>query len=498
MAKAINPDHLKWFEGRGISQSNVESMGIYSGQQRRTGDDDTEVVEHPNGELIVFPFVRNGVVVNEKYRGSGKRFFQKKGGVKCFYNADILRDPALHEGRFPLVIVEGEMDMLAVQQAGNPFVVSVPDGAPPARDKDGNLIQVPEGAGDIDPDDDDKYSFIYRDWENLKKIKRIVIAVDADEPGRRLAEELVRRLGRSRCYFVTFPEGCKDFNDIVRSGDLAAVPELINAARPYPVSGVYTLDELPAEPDLTPVSTGFHRLDDYLKPFYPALMVVTGFAGSGKSSWVNQMVAQMAALHGWKAAIASFEMRVKPFVTGVLGSTYQQITNADQVKTDRWINSHFVFISPEPGDENDSFDVDWLIEKAVTAVVRHGIRVLVIDPWNEVEHAVGRRESLTDYTGRAIRALKRFGREFECLVIIVAHPTKSAANKDPDEVSLYDVSDSAHFANKADFGVVVARVGGDMDCVSEIFVRKVRYQPLTGRRGSVTLTYSQQTMTFSQ
>lgn len=486
----ISQKHLKWFEDRGISQANAESMGIYSGQRRQTGEDSFEVVPHPNGELLVFPFHRGGRVVNEKYRGPQKRFFQKPGGVKCFYNADILSDPALHEGRYPLTIVEGEMDLLAVKQAGNPFVVSVPDGAPPPL-KDGAVSHEAE----IDPERDNKYQFIYNDWENLKKIKRIVIATDADEPGKRLAEELVRRLGRSRCSFVTFPEGCKDFNDLIKTTDLAAVPEVIARAKPYPVSGVYRLEDLPDEPPITPVTTGFGRLDEYIKPFYPSFMAITGFAASGKSTWTNQMVANLAFLHGWPVAIASFEMRINPFVTDTLAATYRELKGRGDPY--EWINENFVFIAPEPGDDNDQFDIEWLIEKAITAVVRYGIRVLVIDPWNEIEHAVRRGESLTDYTGRAIRALKRFGREFEVLVIVVAHPTKSAANKAPEDVSLYDISDSAHFANKADHGVVIARVIGT-ECDSRVMVKKVRYQPMTGKNGDVILTYSREKKVFSE
>ncbi|REB27992.1 AAA family ATPase, partial [Staphylococcus pseudintermedius] len=118
---------------------------------------------------------------------------------------------------------------------------------------------------------------------------------------------------------------------------------------------------------------------------------------------------------------------------------------------------------PEPGGDNDTFDIDWLIDKAIAAVGRHGNRGLVIDPWNEVEHAMPKGENVNEYTGRAIRALKRFGREFECIVIVVAHPNKRASEKAPEDVSLYDISDTSHFANKADFGVVVARVGGPED-----------------------------------
>lgn len=488
----INPAILDWFKKRGISESNVRAMGIYSGQQRQDGDGGFAIDPDPQGNIIVFPYARGGAVLNEKYRASGKKFFQKPGGLSIFWNVDVLRETAVTDGRAALVITEGEIDVLSVREAGYPYVVSVPDGAPPTK---------VEETEDDDPalSLTDKYGYILRDWDALQKAKRVVIATDSDAPGRGLAEALVRRLGRARCSFVSYPEDCKDFNEVLLRHGPAKVASMIAEAKPYPVSGVYTYSDLPPEPEFAPVSTGFGRLDDYLRLFYPALMVVTGFAGSGKSSLVNQIVAQLSILHGWKAALASFEMRVKPYVTDVLQNTfYEKNPNADEAACLGWLRENFVFIAPEPSKEDTSFDIDWIVDKAITAVVRHDVRVLVIDPWNEIEHALGKRESLTDYTGRAIRALKRFGREFECLVIVVAHPTKSAANKQPQDVSLYDVSDSAHFANKADFGLVVARLGGDQDTVSELHVRKVRYQPMSGKRGSISVTYDLQKRIFSQ
>jgi twinkle protein len=94
-------------------------------------------------------------------------------------------------------------------------------------------------------------------------------------------------------------------------------------------------------------------------------------------------------------------------------------------------------------------------------------------------------------------ALKNFARRFDVLVIIVAHPTKSGAAKDPQDMTLYDISDSAAFQNKADFGVVVSRLG---DVASEnltgISVRKVRYQPETGRLGSVDMSFDLRSKLF--
>lgn len=494
----ISDRALKWFDSRGISGETVVRMSVYSGR-RVGGGGNSSVEPHAMGDVIAFPFLENGEVVAEKYRAAGKQFSQRPNPRRTFYNSDVLDDPALATGNAALVIVEGEIDCLSLIEAGYPFAVSVPDGAPPARDKDGKLIVVPDGVGDLHVDQDVKFAFLANNWDRLARIKRIVIATDADEPGRRLAAELVRRLGRVRCSFVTFPEDCKDANDVLLKYGAARLIEVITTAKPYPVSGVYTLSELPEEPELEAVSTGFGRLDPFLMVYRPSLMTITGLANHGKSAWANQLVANLALLHDWPVAIASFEMRIRPFVTGTLEAVYRSRYNdASGAYVREWMQEHFLFIAPEP-DSNAVHDINWILERAEVAIIRHGVKALLVDPWNEIEHARRRDETVTEYTNRALRELKDFGRRFDIVIIVVAHPTKGATNKSPEELSLYDVSDSAAFMNKSDHGVIVARLGDvSIDNLTGIFVRKVRYQPTTGRIGAIELVFDRQTRLFSQ
>ena len=64
----------------------------------------------------------------------------------------------------------------SVKHSGFPFTVSVPDGAPPARDGQGNLVPVPEGADDVEPEHDEKYRYISNNWPRLEKVKRFILA----------------------------------------------------------------------------------------------------------------------------------------------------------------------------------------------------------------------------------------------------------------------------------------------------------------------------------
>ena len=491
--------HQKWLEKRGININTAIHMGTYSGRRGPDG----QVVSHPEGDVLCFPFIKDGEIVGHKYRGPQKSFWQQANGRKQFYNADILTDPALHNGSVSLIITEGELDALAVATAGHPYVVSVPDGAPPPRDANGRTINVPRTTDDIIPSADTKFGYISADWESLAKVRKIIIAVDNDDAGRRLGDELVRRLDRVRCSFVTFPETCKDFNEVLVNHGAETVLNIIAAAKPYPVDGVYKLSDFPPEEPIQTYTTGWGSLDQYIRPYLGAFMVVGGFPGHGKSTWTLQFAANMARLHGWGVAVASFEMKVVPYVTDTLMSTFLQgpIKFAAPVNRKRavdFVESKFTFVAPEKGDNETDHDIDWLIDRMQVAVIRNGCKMILIDPFNEIEQNKKRDETTTEYIGRAIRKLKGFAMQYNVLVCVVVHPTKGSNGLDSSELSLYSLADSSHWANKADIGAIVGRVGDPkVDVMTGIYIKKIRYQPDAGTLGEAFLTFDKSSRLFS-
>jgi len=491
--------HQKWLTKRGISTDIAIHMGTYSGRRGSDG----QVNSDPEGDILCFPFVKDGEIVGHKYRGAHKTFWQQANGRKQFYNADILESPELHDGLASLIITEGEMDALAVMSSGYRWVVSVPDGAPPARDGEGNLIHVPSGTEDIVPNADGKFGYVTADWESLAKVRRIIIATDADEAGRRLADELVRRLDRVRCLFITYPETCKDLNEVLVLHGKEGVMAVIESAKPYPVDGVYKLSDFPPEEPIKTFSTGWGQLDEYLKPYMGAFMVVGGFPGHGKSTWTMQFVTNMAKMHGFNIAVASFEMKVVPYVTDTIMATYLQSPikfAAPHNKKRAWdfVEQKFTFIAPDRRDNETEYDIDWLLDRMQTAVIREGVRIVLIDPFNEIEHKKRPDESLTEYIGRAIRKLKAFAMQYNVLVCVVVHPTKGSSHLDSEELSLYSLADSSHWANKADLGVIVGRVGDPkIDVITGIYIKKIRYQPDAGTLGDAFLTFDKESRLFS-
>lgn len=496
----LNPKLEKWLLTRGFSVETIHAAGLYSVQPGPDGG----LTPDRAGQVLAFPYVDRGKEVNTKFRGPGKKFWQRPGAPKTFFNADILDDPLLQDGSRELVICEGELDALAFIEAAYPFVVSVPDGAPPPSGK-----PVPQDDRDVDYEHDEKFQYILNNKDRLSRVKRIVIAADGDEPGQRLSDELARRLQRSRCKFVRYPEGCKDANEVLLEHGPAGVQWLLHEAKPFPVRGLYEFDEYPASPPIRPLSTGFHELDfnphapkePFLSLYEGAFVVVSGLPESGKSAWTMQLAYNMAALHRWNTCMASFEMPVSPLLYDMMrgfhiGTPRNRWSEADVLSADAFIKRHFITIALEPEDDETEADVDWLIDRAMDAYVRKGIKMLIVDPWNEVEHRRRNGESAPDYLNRAIRSFKRFARSTNVCTVIVAHPTKAAVTniRNGHPMTLHDISDGSAWANKAELGVTLARLEdpetGQPSNGTLLSVAKVKFRG-TGRRGTRTLIYNE-------
>jgi twinkle protein len=450
---SLTREHVKALENRALDSETCIRLGLYT--QNKGG----------NAGSLVFPFFREGKIVNRKYRAPGKKFIQDKGGARAFFNEDCLRDPTLQDQ--PVIITEGEFDAIAAIQAGHPRTVSVPDGA------NSNL------------------DFFADIWPLLETVGRFVLAGDGDEKGAQLNAELARRLGAARCAWIDYPVG-KDLNDVALDLGNEAVAKAIRKAKPYPIKGLFRLSDYPPDPNFDTFRTGWKCLDPFFKPWLEEFIVVTGIPQHGKSTWALHLAAQMAETNAHKWAIASFEMRVQPHVANVLRKFH------GQPDADEWINDHFVFIDQDPSDDS-RMDIGWIIEKASDAVIRYGIRWLLIDPWNQIQHRRDKGESTVEYQERAIFELKQFARRFGVGIVCVVHPTKDVKDHRSGKVrvpGLYDIDGSAHWYNAADHGIIIDRpdLAGNLTLVH---VKKSRYRE-GGVCGVAALRHSFHTNRFEQ
>ncbi len=475
----LGPKGAEAFQKRGIEPETAAKYGVFTAKKDAGGG----TVPSESGNIIVFPFYEYEAVVNAKFRAPGKVFWQTKDGRKTFWNADALDDPALRDGRMPLVITEGEIDALTAIDCGWPLSVSVPDGAPPAAGE----IKAESG---ID-DSTGKFEFIHNNLDRLKHIRRFILAVDSDPPGQRLAEELVRRLSAARCCFVTYPPDCKDLNDVLMRYGADHVRACLSVAKPYPVSGLFQLGDYPDVPPLETFSTGFPMLDPHIQLFTPSFTVITGIPGNGKTNFITQMMIQMAQLHGWRTAVFTPEMPIRPQLRDLMFS----MINGDLEQAHQFVHDRIIFIDHGPKDDDIDITLEWIVDRVEDAVYRHGIRMVVIDPWNEIEHAKRRDESMTEYISRGIRMLKRLAKKHNLAIVVLAHPTKEVGTGGKTRVpSLYDIDGSAAWYNKPDFGIVIDRPDPNL-LHTAVYVVKVRFRG-TGKPGKVMMSFNEETSRY--
>ena len=481
------------FSRRGISPETAARFGIYTGSLKRSEIDPekSEVVPDAGGNVVVFPFLDHGATVAEKYRAPGKKFWQRAGGRRTFWNADALDDPALAAGTLPLIITEGELDALTAIDCGFPLTVSVPDGAPAVQPG-----ERPTDLAPLDPQQEatGKFEYLWNNRARLKTVKRFVLAVDNDPPGQRLAAELVRRLGASRCSFVVYPDGCKDLNDVRMRLGAEAVTGILNAARPYPVRGLYKLDDYPELPAKPTFKTPWTTMDNHFRIFAGEFIVITGIPNHGKSPFALNLAIGLSETHGWRTALFSPETPVMPMLRDklrrmILRMPHGLASRQEVAAADRWILGHFDFIDVDPiTDDETDFDLDWVLDRAKDLVLRNGTNLLIIDPWNEIDHARRRDETITDYISRSIRQIKRFAREFDVAVIVVAHPTKEVGRDGKARMpTLYDIEGSAAWFNKPDHGLIIHRAD-ETNNETAVRIAKVKWQE-TGRKGLVNFRF---------
>src|SRR5690606_12894682 len=128
-----------------------------------------------------------------------------------------------------------------------------------------------------------------------------------------LARDLAAILGPERCRFIEYPEGCKDLNDILRTyGDKAVVKAIVEA-KPYPVRGLYTLDDFPDSTPVEAISTGLDCLDGHMALVLGTFTVFSGYSNMGKSTVLNGIVASCID-RDIPVCIASFETMPKPIL----------------------------------------------------------------------------------------------------------------------------------------------------------------------------------------
>jgi twinkle protein len=425
-------------------------------------------------KVLCFNYIKNGELVNIKFRGAKKDMRLSKDAELIFYNIDSIADTE------EVVIVEGEIDSLSCHEAGINYSVSTPNGA------NSNL------------------RYIDNCYEYFVNKKKIIIATDNDDPGRKLKDELINRFGKDRCFTVDFPVDCKDANDVLVKHGKEVLKKCIEDAKAININGIVPFNERKEAlfalykngvPTGTPA--GVMGLDEYIRFQGGLVTVVTGSPSSGKSEFLDNIMANLAINHNWRFGVFSFEnqpthLHDQKISEKIIGKAFSyrkdpsnRITEEELELVFDTLDDRFKTIDKTQTD----ISLDGILETIKELILRYGIKGAVIDPYNKVIHKTSNMYD-PSYINEFMNKLTNFAVAWNIHIFLVAHPSKLLKEKSTGKLeipTLYSISGGANFYNQMDNGIIIHR---DRETgLVEVIIGKIRFHE-QGKEGFCTFTFN--------
>lgn len=466
----ISDKMVNWF----FSQRSISSNTLGLARITESMEYMPQTLKEEN--TVNFNYYREGELVNIKYRDARKNFKMYKNAELIFYGLDDIKNSDW------CIIVEGEIDKLSFLEVGIKEVVSVPNGATKSNN----------------------YNLEYLDncFEYFDNKKKIILAMDTDEVGIALRDELARRFGFERCYKVNFGD-CKDANEyLVKYG--ASLKECVSDdnIKEFPISGIINIDDIWDDVEnLFKVGitqgeqTGkIAELDKKLSFFLGQLMVMTGIPNHGKSPFALFIMVCLSIRYGWRWAlftpehtpITLFIVSLCELLIGKKSKPVVGFSDNEKKLAKSFISEHFHFIQPE----DDDLCLDNILEKAKVLVKLKGIKGFLLDPWNKLEHNIKNGDTEHNYISRELDKVTKFSERNLVLSIVIVHPKKMPKQKNStmfEIPTLYDISGSSNWYNKPHIGVTFYRNFSTGN--SEVHIKKMKYGH-QGEVGEVPVKYN--------
>jgi len=221
---------------------------------------------------------------------------------------------------------------------------------------------------------------------------------------------------------------------------------------------------------------GFRKLSDCFNIELGQFGIISGIPSHGKTTMLNQIVLNVIDTYMIDMAICSpesapVENHIAEFISIDIGRA--DVTDAQIEKSEAKIREYIQFID---------LDIQKRTLENIIGSLNPDIKILIIDPWNELSLVNNRSISDTDFIGERLQFLKNEAKKRKICIIVVAHPTKVGRDKDGQQLTPrpYDIFGSSNFANKADFILMIWRTKE----ITELQIAKIRYSR-NGRMGEV-------------
>lgn len=449
---------------RGLDGSLCDRMGLRPGNHKELGAG------------VVMAYRKNGAHWADKFRPFDNKTFRwhPTNVDHPLYNHDCLTDETLSDQ--PIVITEGEFDCLSVIMAGFPRAVSVPDGWSETAD-------AADGA---------KMKPILAAEALIRKAPAIIVAADADPVGEAFTRAIAALFEDMPVRVATWPEGCKDANDVLRHWGIGDLVRCLNSARTVdPAGGRITgFSDLPPLSERRILRLGFEPFDWGIAFEEGALSVCTGIPGFGKSTFIRFCAHHVIRNENVRVGAMELENGIGQLRDHLArlntGRPWADLDAAGQRNLNEALDRSWRIAHRAPqGDITEN--LEWLRQRIHALAVRDRCKMIYVDPWNELEHLPEPGENMTTYLNWATKSIRQWAERYDTHVCIIAHPKKlQRGHGIPDG---YDIADSAAWANKPSLGFSVHQVDGD-DPHVKIQTWKVRdQQRYRFGRGTIKLDF---------
>jgi twinkle protein len=494
----IKEQVVGWFDGRGISKATLDKFMIFAKQEWMPQTQKEE-------SCIGFPYMRDGELINIKYRDGRKNFKMVKDAELIFYNLQTIG-----EKKF-CIITEGEIDCMSVYEAGFGVDQEIEEETAELKNEPFSkwaVVSVPNGASK----GNQKLEYLDNCSDWFMGLHEIIIATDNDEAGKMLQEELIRRLGVERCKTINYPmeevvptqsglkRRCKDFNEVLMYLGKEVLTNIINNAESIPVDGVYYLEDIfPSMLEnfkkgiqLAP-TTRFTEMDEYFRWKKGDINLFVGYGNHGKTFFALQLMLTKSIWDGWKWAIFSPENYpandfYDDLIEMYVGKWLDKMSEEEYTEACHFVSEHIFYVYPD-----DAHDIHSINERFRHLVLKKGIDGVMVDPFNQLDSTQKAYQRDDQYLSEILKDVKRFALLNNICYNIVAHP-KNPDQKNQDRslpvVDMYDVSGGAMWGNKVDQILSYYRPNFHVnknDPHVEVYIQKLKRKRTGGKLGSFPL-----------
>ena len=481
----------RYIQAMKLSPDIIIQEGVMCAWMKQNADDPKS--EDPKGvemvPAIAYCNYLDGKIINVKFRSVqqhpitgewSKLFCQVSPTKPCApYGIDsinLLRPDA--QPIRQLIITEGEKDRLTLMTCGFPYVLSIANGAST------NIEESHEA---------------FDEW--IQQAGEIIICGDTDRPGRRLVKLLIEQY-QTRAKVTTLPQGKKDISEVYEAFGSQEVQRIIAEAQGISDADIYDLSE--HKEDILNImmgnydrgyEVGMGRLTDGI--FHPTseggLIILTGRPNSGKTDFLNCLMAHLMYHNQKRVAFFSFEKPIKGkhvreiarIALGVRntedmdGAESPEEARRENRRVLDFLSEHMVDFDTKTRLPDSNYIIGMM--EAMMNRKKQKIDYLVIDPYVFINMTEGgSRATETEKVRLMLTKLQAWSRTRHIWTVVVAHPR--IQYKDGHEafppLDIYSVAGSAQWANLADFLLTVNRISkpeeGKMFTIVEML--KVRDQ----------------------